>query len=552
MNFDTFAYIPLIATAVLATVMCVLLAVVRIRNTARVSYILFLVLIIVVVGVLRVVLRPTLYPLMTLGAMCLLICVLIVPYAIMLCTFDPKKKEIKDKSSTTKEATPVVETIVQKLEPKQINLLDDCRSFIIKATEGYGEKDGVIAMLEFVAQKLMDATRSDGALGLLVDDFDEGITVKTFIGSFPPPYKLPSDMPHKPIRIETNLKHAQFGLHDNIFGEVAINGVPELINEPLKDSRIVQNEPEDFLKCGAYIFIPLKSGDTVFGLVALAKKLETGVYTEDEFNDAKLLGDFASSSVKTMFSVQDVMSHSEMAKEADIAAKIQASLIANKLPTLQTASVGAMFNAAEGVCGDYYDVIQARKDRIAFVMADVAGKGTKSMTVMIMIKAMLQLVVNTTQTAATILTWANRGLVAEPQSDHFASLALILYNPLIHKLQIAAGGSVPLLLFSKERQSIEKLPISSDPLGIEKTTTYKDIVVPVQAGDILLAYTDGVLENQNEKGKQYEFNSLINIVKANANLSGKDIANKIKQDIKVFSENARIHDDQSLMVVKFQ
>ena len=99
------------------------------------------------------------------------------------------------------------------------------------------------------------------------------LAVKSLVGKFPPPYKLPDDLPHKPLRVETNLRFAQFPLKDNIFGDLFSEGEPVLIADSIKDPRVYQNGPEDFLKCGSYMFAPIKQQETTVGLIGLAKPL---------------------------------------------------------------------------------------------------------------------------------------------------------------------------------------------------------------------------------------------------------------------------------------
>ena len=81
---------------------------------------------------------------------------------------------------------------------------------------------------------------------------------------------------------------------------------------------------------------------------------------------------------------------------------------------------------------------------------------------------------------------------------------------------------------------------------------HKDIDLTLNAGDILISCTDGVLECLNENGVQYSLNNLTNVIKANCKLSGKDIANKVKDSIKKFCGTTQQYDDQSLLVVKIQ
>ena len=94
--------------------------------------------------------------------------------------------------------------------------------------------------------------------------------------------------------------------------------------------------------------------------------------------------------------------------------------------------------------------------------------------------------------------------------------------------------------------------MTCEPIGIEKTTSYKDIEFTAGQGDIIICYTDGLVEALNAQGQQYSLASLTNIIKANAKLPGKDIANLVKNDIKKFIGNETLRDDQTLLVLKIQ
>lgn len=432
-------------------------------------------------------------------------------------------------------------------------MLDISKDFMLHAADAFSTEKGMNTLLDYINNKIIDVVKADGGIILLVDEYDDVISVKSFNGDFPPPYKLPSDLPHKPIRVSTNFKFASFPLRDNIFGEIATSGKPELITKPESDDRIFQNGPEEFLECGSYIFVPMKIQDSVLGLIALARKHGNTLFTNEDLVNSTTLSDFAAASIKNVITVKDVVEHSEITKEADIACRIQETLHPAKLPLVPGIQLGVLWNPSEGVCGDYYDIIPSRKDRISFVVGDIAGKGTNSMVIMIMLRAMLRLVVNTKQSAGTILSWANRGIAGESFStDHFASCVLINYDSVAQKIEFATGGTTPLLYYSAGSDTIQKISETTEPVGVEKTTEYKDIDHDVSAGDILITYTDGLVEALNENGVQYGKEALMNVIKQNHTSSAKDIANLVKADIKNFSGTATLHDDQTLLVIKIQ
>ena len=87
---------------------------------------------------------------------------------------------------------------------------------------------------------------------------------------------------------------------------------------------------------------------------------------------------------------------------------------------------------------------------------------------------------------------------------------------------------------------------------MEKTTSYKDIQFTVSEGDIIITYTDGLVEALDSAGKQYSLNRLLSIVKTNSKSSGKQIADLVKADMKQFVGSEVLHDDQTLLAVKIQ
>jgi len=470
--------------------------------------------------------------------------------------FRQKQEEIelfaKQKEEELAAKQREIENAEKTDELQGMSLLRTSLDFVVQSAQAFSEEAGLPRLLDHINQGIIRETKADGGAILLVDDFDDVIAVKSYTGDFPPPYKLPDDVPHKIVRVETNFRFAQFGLDDNIFGQVVKSGNSEYITNPAEDSRLYQNEPEDFLKLGSYIIIPMKLQDTVIGVIALSRNHDHEVFSELDFQTAQVLTDFACGAIKSVYSFQEVVEHADLTREAEIAGKLQVTLHPKLLPSIPGLSLGSFYNTSEGVCGDYYDVLPSRKDRISFALADVAGKGMTSLIIMVMIRAILRLVVNTTQSASTILSWVNRGIALESNIDHFASLALINYDSTTNKIQYATAGSTPILYFNAKTNEMTQISKVTEPVGVEKTTVYADTEMDVNSGDILVLYSDGVAESVNLAGKQYSKNRLVQIVTENKHLSGKEIASLVKTDIKQFCGSVRQHDDQTVLVIKIQ
>lgn len=545
---NEFQYLPVLISAALTFLVLIFLIVIMARKTANVSFVFFLALASVIAGLVFAYIRKD--PLF-LYLMLLLASILMLPYAILKACM---KKDDKGKKTSSKQK----DTITQKrlnivYDDQDVSLLDVNKGFINTMAESFNNPQGLTPLLDSYGKKILELTHADGSISLVLDDFEDILNVKNVSGSFIPPYEIPENVPHKPQRVDMNMRYMQFPLKGNIFGAVLTDKVPVMINEPGKDSRIFQNKDEDFLKCGAYIFVPLFVNDRAVGVLGLSKKPENGDFTEAEFDCAKRLGEFEASAIMSTSIHNEIVERFTLAKEGEIACNIQKSIVPAKLPAIPGLSMGTIFNPAENICGDYYDVLVSRKDRISFVMADVTGKSLNSMNVMLQLRAMLRLIINTTQTAGTILSWANRGIASENNTiDHFASVALMIYDSINNKVQYASGGTNPIFLYSKESDVVKEISKIQEPVGVEKTTEYADNEITVNSGDIIITCTDGLIEALNGDGHQYGKTNLEKVVKANHSLDGKEIANKIKNDVKKFCGSAAQHDDQSLLVIKIK
>lgn len=454
-------------------------------------------------------------------------------------------------AQTTQDASLIEENAQNDLILQKTNaIVESGYQFMTQASDAFKEKDGVNRLLSSAMDDVIKSVNADGGVILLVGEYGDVLEVKTLVGSFPPPYQLPQDLPHRVARVEANFRFAQFALNETIFGACATSGKAELINEPLLDERIVMNEPEDFLQASAYMFIPLMIKSTVIGVLALARSKDGKKFTEEEFATAQQLSQLAAASIHSIFACQEIAERAEAAHELELACELQKNIHPKKNCALPGLTVGSFFNGAEGVCGDYYDIIPCRKERISFVLADIAGKGMNSLIVMVMIRAILQLIVNTPKSAGTILSWTNRGITGKINIDHFASIALVNFNSLTNEVEFSVAGSAPVLVYRKDKNEVEEFFNSCEPIGVDKNITYKDMTFNVQSGDIIVLYTDGVVEAINQKGQQYGITQIKNLVVENAKLKAQDISNKIKADLKMFCDSVRQHDDQTVMVIK--
>jgi len=417
------------------------------------------------------------------------------------------------------------------------------------ALKGAFTVDDVLANLN---ANLQAETGADGSLIFLVDEFDDQISVKAYSGTFPPPFLLPDTLPKKPNRVESYMKHLQFSLDETIFGDIARTGSDLFIPDASKDSRIQMNGDEDYLFLSSFMAVPLMVEDRIIGLAAVARNRKDSFFTESEFDRYKLLANFGTLSLSQFFSFLEAKERSGLKQSADTAAEIQKAITPKRIAQYSNLQIGAFSQPAIGVSGDYYDVIQTRKDRVIGVVGDVAGKGVTAALVMVMVRSILHLVTNTTKDMGTVLDWVNRGMTGKVDMDHYATLAVIAVDLHTGEVEYASAGHQPLLIYRRATDALETVDVQSVPIGVERAAEYTRKIIRLADGDIVVLYTDGIIEALNEQGKQYGRRGISSMILKHKDLASKEIVNKIKSDLSSFVGSTRQHDDQTVLVFKMK
>lgn len=430
------------------------------------------------------------------------------------------------------------------------NLLPLGNDFLILTANAIRKKASRQEVYDFVLEKMISEAFADGGIVLIVDGEDEVLKVKSLMGVFPPPYKLPTDVPLEQKRVETSVKYAQFDFENNLFADIASSGKPLLVKDAEHDSRIFMNGDDFFLKAGTYLFLPFISNGQVIGMAALSRSYGSPSFTESDVEICQILADYSSTSIHIAYSLDEEAEKDSISNEKELATKIQKLLLPEKIPKLSEADVGMYFQPASGICSDYYDVIRPSSDKIFFVMLDVAGKSIQASIIMIMIRTLLNLTTNTNQSAEKILEWINKGVTKKINIDHFASLALIQYDPLNKKLYYAGAGNISVSIFRNGSKKFERIRQTTDAIGIDVDSKYQLAETTVASGDIIILYSDGAIEALNKNGDSFTLERIYELVGLNADSPAKDIINLIKQSYDEFTRNLADHDDRSIMIAK--
>ena len=187
--------------------------------------------------------------------------------------------------------------------------------------------------------------------------------------------------------------------------------------------------------------------------------------------------------------------------ELQMATSIQRSVLpflSERYPACPNVTVAASMDPAKEVGGDFYDVFYVGRDKIAFLVADVSGKGVPAALFMMTAKQTLQGCVKDIRDLPKAMGIVNGSLCAHNEADMFFTLWVGVLDYHTGELHyVSAGHNPPVRIFSEGAELVKCKP-SFVVAGMPQVQ-YREEIIRLSPGDIMYLYTDGVTEAENEQ-----------------------------------------------------
>lgn len=239
-------------------------------------------------------------------------------------------------------------------------------------------------------------------------------------------------------------------------------------------------------------------------------------------------------------------------RELSIANRIQSALLPEKLPEIEGLEMACHYLPAKEVGGDYYDVIPLAGGKYGVVVADVSGKGIPGSLVMTMTRGLVRMAARTQADVQSLLTVVNASLSRDMTRGMFVTLAYAEFDPDVGQVAMARAGHNPPLLV--QGGQVGALQPDGIALGIDPGDLFSNTLriqrLNLAAGDVLVLYTDGVIEAMDPQGNEYTTARFVEVLKGTAGLDPQSIVDAVLEDLRLHVRGAEPSDDVSLLVIR--
>lgn len=299
--------------------------------------------------------------------------------------------------------------------------------------------------------------------------------------------------------------------------------------------------------------VPLTGTEKPIGSITLLKKVEDGFHADKQ----ETLNTFvmqASVAIENIRLLEKTIETERYKEEIEIAQKIQKKLLPENI-SVQGLDIHAFSFSAYEVGGDYYDIFKIDECNILLIVGDVSGKGTTAAFNMAQAKGVFQGIALLKSQPKDFLKYANQALSACFDKSSFITATLVYINTESKTLTFSRAGHCPTLYYSHQTQKVDYLQDKGMALAVFRKPEYENFLqvteIQYHPQDIVILYTDGIVEARDKKGEEYGYERFQQIIQSNVQLNAAEINQKIITSVERFSEGTHNHDDFTALTIKF-
>ncbi len=245
---------------------------------------------------------------------------------------------------------------------------------------------------------------------------------------------------------------------------------------------------------------------------------------------------------------REALERHRLEKELSVARRIQTDLLPRRDPVFPAFDVSGAMIPSHEVGGDYYDYVILGEKRLGIGLGDVTGKGIPASLMMATVQATLRAEAERSSSPSHLVAMINKRVQALEEPERLVTFFYCCLDAAKKTLEYCNGGHHPPILL-RAGGAVERLTEGGLLLGMQPDPPYEEGTVSLAQGDILVIYTDGIIEQP--RGEDfYGEDRLLDVVRAGKELSAAKLKKRIIDSVMEYSEDGNNDDDLTLVVIK--
>jgi sigma-B regulation protein RsbU (phosphoserine phosphatase) len=321
-----------------------------------------------------------------------------------------------------------------------------------------------------------------------------------------------------------------------------------------RDAGTEQERPV-LLALDTQLLLPLARKAELLGLLSLGHKQSEQPYSA---SDVRLLRSVAGQTALALENSRltaevaaEVARAARLKREVEIAREVQEQLFPQNYPSLPGLDVAGRCRPASGVGGDYYDFLALKNGGLGVAIGDVSGKGIPAALLMAGLQASLRgQTLAGSRDLAALMNNVNLLIVDASPANRYATFFYGQYDPTTRRLAyVNAGHNAPMLFRAGAREPL-RLADGGPVVGLLHGAAFREAAISLEAGDLLVGFTDGISECMNKDEEEWGEDRLIAAIGGCDGLPAAGVIDRVMAAADAFADGAKQHDDMTLIVVR--
>ncbi|HWS89977.1 MAG TPA: SpoIIE family protein phosphatase [Pyrinomonadaceae bacterium] len=307
----------------------------------------------------------------------------------------------------------------------------------------------------------------------------------------------------------------------------------------------------------ARLLVQVNARERLTGVLALGPRTAGLPYTADEKLLLLTVAGQLALVVENSKLLERMVEEERLRRELLMAAEVQRRLFPESPPASDSVELAGYCQPARKIGGDYYDFFDFGGGQTGLVVADVAGKGISAALLVSTLHAALHARIADGRPGASherelseLVSTLNRLLCQSTGPASYVTFFYAQFDARTGSLGYINAGHNPPLLVRRDGETDEKLDLGGPVLGIFEGLRFEQGTVPLRPGDVLVGYTDGVVEALDARGEEFGERRLRDCVASLSGLTAEEICERVVRRLDEWCDGTPQHDDLTLVVLK--
>jgi Na+/proline symporter len=326
---------------------------------------------------------------------------------------------------------------------------------------------------------------------------------------------------------------------------VSIINDSDFISKP-KTAKVIHKE-----KILSFAHAPIAIEGQPIGVLSAFSRSAKGIFTAEFIELFSNLAGQVGIAWRNSQQTNRLIAAREQQRELAIAKNIQLGLLPTKTPEIPGIKLGGICIPAKEVGGDYYDYLLHEDGRLDLVIADVSGHNVGAALIMAETRTIIRSRSGQFENPQELLHELNQFFYEDlTQAELFITLFCLQYRSETREIFYASAGHSPTLLWQAKSKKCLRLDPEGLIIGVKNDFPYEQESLKLEEGDVLLLYTDGVIEAENDEHVFFGDERLESLLRDHCKLPPQELIDHIVEQVRLFTGHHSFQDDVSLIVMK--